>query len=118
MRFQQSVLTLVSKIPCGKVSTYKAIAKALGKPKAARAVGNALNANPFPFIGKSVYGKKAFGKNQQPVKIPCHRVVCSNGKVGGYAFGVKKKIALLESEGIRIKNSKVVSFSEKLWRIN
>ena len=77
-KFQLAVWKACAKIPHGKVSTYAAIAKAIGKPNAVRAVGNALNKNPYS------------------PRIPCHRVVKSNGEVGGYAHGTKKKIKMLE----------------------
>ncbi len=81
------VFRAVSKIPKGRVKTYKDIANEIGYPKAYRAVGTALCNNPFPVI------------------IPCHRVVKSNGELGKY-FGKldMKKQKLLESEGIIVKN--------------
>src|SRR3989338_633600 len=88
-KFSESVLRLAAKIPKGKVATYRQIAVALGKPNAFRAVGNALNKNPHL------------------IKVPCHRVVKSNGAVGGYASGAKRKIALLKKEGIGIKDGKI-----------
>lgn len=89
--FNEKVLMICSRIPKGKVSTYKEIARKIGSPNSARAVGNALNKNPF--IGK----------------IPCHRVIRSDGFVGGYAKGTKRKIALLKKEGIKIdKNGKII----------
>jgi methylated-DNA-[protein]-cysteine S-methyltransferase len=88
-RFQASVLRLVSRVPKGKVTTYKELARALGRPRAYRAVANVL------------------AKNPHPVKIPCHRVVRSNGKIGGYRFGERKKAELLLMEGVMIKNGKV-----------
>lgn len=87
--FQKRVLVATSKIPRGKVTTYKEIAKSIGNPRACRAVGNAL------------------GKNPRPVEIPCHRVVKSNGDVGGFGFGKEKKIELLKREGIEVRNEKV-----------
>lgn len=87
--FQSRVLKLVSMVPRGKVTTYKELAQALGSPRAYRAVANALARNP------------------QPLKIPCHRVVRSDGKIGGYRLGIKRKVELLIREGIQIKNSKV-----------
>lgn len=90
--FQNAVWHACKKIPRGRVSTYAELAKAVGKPKAARAVGNALNANPHAPC------------------VPCHRVVRSNGAVGGFAHGAKKKINMLEKEGIRIKNRKIAGF--------
>lgn len=89
MSFKEKVLDLVSKIPKGKVTTYKEIAKGLDKPKSYRAVGNALNQNP------------------QPVKIPCHRVIKTNGKIGNYANRRETKKKLLKKEGIEIKNDKI-----------
>jgi methylated-DNA-[protein]-cysteine S-methyltransferase len=83
-KFQQKVLRVVSAIPKGKVSTYQSIAKKIGQPKAARAVGRVLATNPFPII------------------IPCHRVICSDGSLGGYQGGRKKKLALLKKEGVLI----------------
>jgi methylated-DNA-[protein]-cysteine S-methyltransferase len=66
------------------VSTYGRIAKYLGAPRAARAVGNALAGNPFPIL------------------IPCHRAIRGNGELGGYQGGTQMKRALLEMEGIHV----------------
>ena len=81
-KFQQSVLRATYSIPRGSVSTYQLVAASLGIPKGARAVGNALANNPFPFI------------------VPCHRVISSNRHIGGYGGGIEMKQALLEREGI------------------
>ena len=80
--FEKKVYEEVKKIPRGEVKTYKQIARAIGHPKAFRAVGNALNKNP------------------DLKKIPCHRVIKADGTVGGYRYGTKKKIALLKKEGV------------------
>ena len=88
--FQKKIYKVVKKIPKGKVLTYKEVAKKAGRPKAWRAVGNLLN------------------KNQDP-KIPCHRVIRSNGSIGGFNRGKNKKIALLKKEGIIIHHGKVTS---------
>ena len=89
-KFQKKVYELCKKVPKGKVTTYKAIAKKM-ETKAYRAVGAALNKNPF-------------------AKVPCHRVVGSNGHLVGFARGLKKKAALLKKEGIKIKNNKIKNF--------
>jgi methylated-DNA-[protein]-cysteine S-methyltransferase len=78
--FSNRVYNVVRTIPRGKTMTYADVARAIGKPKAARAVGNALN------------------KNRDP-EIPCHRVVRSDGNIGGYNRGAELKIKLLKSEG-------------------
>jgi AraC family transcriptional regulator of adaptative response/methylated-DNA-[protein]-cysteine methyltransferase len=78
--FQQQVWQLLLAIPSGYVTDYQAIAEALGKPKASRAVGNAIGSNPLA------------------IKIPCHRVIRKDGQLGGYRWGVDKKIALLKKE--------------------
>lgn len=80
--FEQKVYSLLATIPVGKVTTYRSIALALGH-QGARAVGNACNRNPFA------------------PTIPCHRVVRSNGEVGGYAWGTSEKRERLTREGIR-----------------
>ena len=99
MKFAEKVYKLTKKIPRGKVSTYQAIAKALGC-KAYRAVGNALNKNPYAPI------------------VPCHRVVKKSGEICGFASGTKNKIKLLKKEGIKIKNNKVVYFEKVLFRFS
>ena len=85
----------ISKIPKGTVLTYKELAKRCGKPKAIRAVATIV------------------GKNKNPIVIPCHRVVRSDFKVGEYTFNgkrnQKKKISLLKSEGVLVKNGKVTT---------
>ncbi|MFO0718901.1 MAG: MGMT family protein [Candidatus Paceibacterota bacterium] len=83
MKFKDRVLLVVAKIPKGKVLTYKEVAQKAGNTKASRAVGNILN------------------KNYNP-KIPCHRVVRSDGKIGGYNRGRAEKIRKLKSEGVKI----------------
>ena len=97
MNFQEQVLNLTKQIPEGRISTYGEIAEALGDIRAARAVGNALN------------------KNLKLREIPCHRVVMSNGSIGGYSRGVKEKIKLLEKEEINIKNNKILNFKNILF---
>ena len=79
---QIKVWKYLMKIPKGKTKTYLEVARAVGKPKAVRAVANAIGKNPFP------------------IKIPCHRVVRSDGKLGGYSGpgGIKTKKKLLASE--------------------
>ena len=90
--FQRRVLTAEYGIPRGWISTYGRIARYLGIPKGARAVGNALSNNPFPII------------------IPCHRAIRSNGEIGGYQGGLEMKRRLLEMEGIEFSESgKVVT---------
>ncbi len=87
--FRDRVLKLVAMVPKGKVTTYKELARAMGRPRSYRAVANAL------------------AKNPHPIKIPCHRVVRSNGEVGGYRLGVRRKVKLLVQEGIKIENGKI-----------
>jgi len=81
--FSQKVFEVVRKIPCGEFLTYKQVAELAGSPRAYRAVGNILNKNTNP-------------------KIPCHRVIRSDGRAGGYRYGEKNKAALLKSEHIII----------------
>lgn len=97
MKFNEKVYRITKQIPKGRVSTYKKVGNAL-KTKGYRAVGNALHVNPFA-----------------PV-VPCHRVVNTNGNLGGFASGVKNKIRILESEGVKVKNNKVVNFEKLLFK--
>lgn len=98
MDFDERVWVLLKKIPRGKVATYRQVAIALGNPSAARAVGNACRRNP------------------NAPKVPCHRVVKSNGSIGGYAKEAGKKIALLGREGVFVKNGKIQCFQKKLFK--
>ncbi len=95
MKFNEKVLILCKKIPRGKVSTYGAIAKKL--KTSPRAVGQALK------------------RNTAPIVIPCHRVVKSDGSLGGYTSEKYNKKDLLEKEGIKIRNKKIEYFEEKLY---
>lgn len=96
---QEKVFDLVSKIPKGKITTYKELASALNS-KAYRVIGSTLS------------------KNNQLITIPCHRVVKSNGLVGDYVGGQSAKIKLLKSEGIEIKEDKVLNFSKYFFSFN
>jgi methylated-DNA-[protein]-cysteine S-methyltransferase len=90
----KNVYDLLSKIPLGKVSTYGDIAKALGHPGASRAIGRIIANNPNPIV------------------VPCHRVVKSNGEIGGFMYGEYKKKEMLEKEGVEIGNGDVKNFKE------
>lgn len=82
--FQRRVLEATAKVPRGEVSTYAEIARRIGQPKAVRAVGQALRRNPIPIL------------------VPCHRVIASDGTLGGYAGNLrdKRKLELLKLEGV------------------
>ena len=85
-KFQIKVWNYLKKIPKGKIKTYKQVAKGIGMPKAARAVANACGKNPYA------------------PKIPCHRVIRSDGSIGGYSRrgGIRQKLKLLRSEKVEI----------------
>ena len=85
-KFQKKVWNYLKTIPKGKVKTYKQVAIAIKKPKSARAVANACAKNPYP------------------PKIPCHRVIRSDGALGGYSGrgGIRQKLKLLKSEKVEI----------------
>lgn len=93
--FQEKVWKALQEIPRGKVSTYQDVAKAIGSPQAYRAVGHACNQNPFA------------------PRVPCHRVVASGGKIGGFANGLRAKIKILQQENVRVKNGQIVDFESK-----
>lgn len=94
--FQQRVLRMEHRIPHGMVSTYGRLARKLGHPRAARAVGTALARNPFPII------------------IPCHRTIGSDRSLSGYAGGLAMKRELLELEGLEFdRKGRVVT--DRLW---
>jgi len=86
--FEEKVYAVAKKIPRGQVLTYKEVAVKLGNRKLARAIGNALNKNC-------------------DAKIPCHRVVRSDGKIGGFRRGSFAKIKILRREGVKIKGNRI-----------
>lgn len=96
-KFEDKVYKLCKKVPKGKVTTYKEIGDKIGV-KGYRAVGMALNKNPFA-----------------PV-IPCHRVCGSDGSLVGFASGLKKKAEMLRKEGIVVKNYKIADFEKVLFK--
>lgn len=97
MNLTEYFYSLVSQIPKGRVSTYGALARALGDIRAARAVGQMLNANPYAPI------------------VPCHRVVMSDGGLGGFGTGIEKKIELLQNEGVHVSKGHIIDFKRILF---
>jgi len=90
LNLEHEVYKKLLQVPRGKVTTYSELAKAVGLKNGQRSIGRIMNKNPFPVI------------------IPCHRVILSNGKIGGYAWGEKIKTNMLSKEGIKIKNGKIL----------
>lgn len=86
--------TLKEKVPAGTVITYGGLAKLIGHPKAYRAVGSAMNKNPFA------------------PEVPCHRVVKSNGDLGEFAYDISLKVKRLQEEGVFVENGKIVDFKK------
>ncbi|MCB9362096.1 MGMT family protein [Candidatus Woesearchaeota archaeon] len=97
MTFAEECYALLTKVPKGRVTTYKDLAQALGT-KAYRAVGTAMNRNPYA------------------PKVPCHRVVNNDGRLGGFAHGQEKKACLLRKEGVQIKEGKIVGLEKLRFR--
>ena len=85
--FQQSVWGVMLAIPTGKTKSYGEVAKAIGHPKAVRAVGSACGANPIPVL------------------VPCHRILAANNKIGGFGSGLERKYDLLKREGILFRQN-------------
>lgn len=95
---QNKVYSFLQNIPKGKVVTYKQVAIEMGLPRAYRAVGTALS------------------KNEEPVRIPCYKVIKSDGNIGGYNLGAKKKEYLLKRDGVEIKNGRIVNLHKYLFK--
>ncbi len=98
MNIDKKIYKKLLEVPKGKITTYGELAKAVGLKNGQRAVGKIMNKNPYPVI------------------IPCHRVVKSDGKVGGYAYGEDIKSDMLTREGIVIKNGKILDLENKIYR--
>lgn len=94
--FAQKVYDKLIEVPKGFVTTYKDLAYAIGC-RAYRAVGTAMNKNPYA------------------PQVPCHRVIASSGKIGGFAYGEHAKEELLRKEGIKVKDGKIIDFKKKRW---
>ena len=98
MNLEQHVYKKLMDVPKGYVTTYAALAKAVGLKNGQRIIGKIMNKNPYPVL------------------VPCHRVVMSTGKIGGYAYGENVKMKMLSDEGVEIINGKIKSFDKKLFR--
>ena len=98
-RFQSDCYEALKKVPKGKVITYAGLAIMIGRPKAHRAVGSAMNKNPYA------------------PQVPCHRVVKSNGDLGGFATDIEVKIKRLQEEGVMVSDNKIVDFRSTLYII-
>ena len=98
MNLEQHVYKKLMNVPKGHVTTYGDLAKAVGLKNGQRIIGKIMNKNPYPVL------------------VPCHRVVMSTGKIGGYAYGKNVKMKMLSDEGIEITNGTIQSFDKKLFR--
>jgi methylated-DNA-[protein]-cysteine S-methyltransferase len=98
LNLDKKIYKKLLEVPKGKITTYGELAKAVGLKNGQRAVGKIMNKNPYPVI------------------IPCHRVVKSDGKVGGYAYGEEIKSDMLTREGIVIKNGKILDLENTIYR--
>lgn len=95
---ERQVYKKLLKVPKGKVTTYGELAKAVGLKNGQRAIGHIMNRNPFPVI------------------IPCHRVVKSDGKIGGYFYGQEVKTKMLSDEGIVVRDGKIQDWEKSVFR--
>ncbi len=98
MNLERKIYKKLLEVPKGQITTYGELAKAVGLKNGQRIVGKIMNKNPYPLI------------------IPCHRVVMSTGKIGGYAYGEHIKIKMLNDEGIKIKNGKIMDLDNTVYR--
>jgi len=98
MNLEQKVYKKLLNVPKGQITTYGDLAKAVGLKNGQRVIGSIMNKNPYPVL------------------VPCHRVVMSTGKIGGYAYGEHVKMKMLSDEGIQIINGKIENFDKKLFK--
>ena len=98
MNLEQHVYKKLMNVPKGNVTTYGDLAKAVGLKNGQRIIGKIMNKNPYPVL------------------VPCHRVVMSTGKIGGYAYGEHVKIKMLSDEGMEIINGSIENFDKKLFK--
>lgn len=98
MNLAERVYRQLCKVPSGKVTTYGELAKSVGLKNGQRAIGRIMAQNPYPGI------------------VPCHRVIKSDGKLGGYMYGLESKIQMLKNEGVIVKDGKIVGFDDAVFR--
>jgi methylated-DNA-[protein]-cysteine S-methyltransferase len=98
LKLEEKVYKKLLEVPEGKITTYGELAKAIGLKNGQRIIGKIMNKNPYPAI------------------VPCHRVIKSDGKIGGYAWGEKVKAKMLSNEGIKIKNGKILDVEKSIYR--
>ena len=99
MNFEEHVYKKLLSVPSGSITTYGQLAKEMGLVNGQRLIGRIMSRNPYPGI------------------VPCHRVVCFDGKIGGYSMGGETvKTTMLKKEGIDIENGKVSSFAKYLHK--
>ena len=98
MKIEEHVYKKLLQVPMGYVVTYRELSRAVGLHNGQRLVGQIMKKNPFPVI------------------VPCHRVVKSDGSIGGYAFGKNIKKNMLLNEGIKTHGNKIINFEEKKFR--
>ena len=95
MTLSTKVYKKLLQVPKGKVTTYGELAKAVGLKNGQRTIGTIMRNNPFPVI------------------VPCHRVVKSDGRIGGYVYGERVKSRMLANEGINVKDGKIIDFDKE-----
>jgi O-6-methylguanine DNA methyltransferase len=95
--FARRVLSVLRRIPAGRVTTYGGVARLCGKPRAARAVGNIMREAPEP-------------------GLPYHRVIAAGGRLGGFGGNPELKASLLRAEGHVVRRGRVVGFKNSVWR--
>jgi len=98
LNLEEKIYKKLLDVPKGQITTYGELAKAVGLKNGQRVVGRVMNQNPYPVI------------------IPCHRVVMSTGKIGGYAYGEDIKEKMLHDEGIEISKGKIINLENKIYR--
>ena len=98
-KFQRKCYQMLSKVPNGKITTYGDIAKMVGSPKSARAVGQAMK------------------NNKEHNNIHCYKVVCADGSIGDFNVGIKDKISRLKKDGIKIVNNKIVTLEKVRFKL-
>ena len=98
MNLEQKIFKKLLEVPKGQITTYGELSKAVGLKNGQRIVGKIMNKNPYPVI------------------VPCHRVIMSTGKIGGYAYGEEIKTRLLRDEGLEIKNGKIMDLEKRIYR--